>query len=262
MQRDDVARAEYLGQVAALDVSRKIAVDEVGIAGDDAVEHVAADVRHPLADTAQPHDAERHVARAAQRSRREVVPLAGVDVAVVGDDVAHQREGERKRMRRDLADAVVRRIGDPDAVPRAGLGVDGIEAGADAADDARRSASAATTRSVIGAYCSRMPSQSRAASMTAVLGLCLRDHEVDAGGGEERALELDVRKIVVGEQDPGHGRVGDEPDAIGGRQLRSSSSDASGFAAPQSDRGERYVVGAHWSSGLTDLHASPLRAPL
>ena len=64
------------------------------------------------------------------------MPLAGVDVAMVGDDVAHQRERQRERVRRDLADAVVGRIRDPHAVPRAGLGIDRVEAGADPAHDA------------------------------------------------------------------------------------------------------------------------------
>ena len=67
------------------------------------------------------------------------------------------------------------------------------------------SGSAATTRSVIGAYWSRMPQQPCAARDHVVLGLALRDHEVDAGRGEEVALEVDVGEVVVGEQDAGHG---------------------------------------------------------
>ena len=59
-----------------------------GIAGDDALEHVAADVRHPLADAPEADDAERHVADAAQGPGRQVMPLPRVDVAMVGDDVA------------------------------------------------------------------------------------------------------------------------------------------------------------------------------
>ena len=39
-----------------------------------------------------------------------------------------------------------------------------------------------------------------------VLGLALCSDELDAGGGEEVALEIEVRKLVVGKQDFGHGR--------------------------------------------------------
>ena len=83
MQADDVALREQAGEVGALDVRRKVAVDQVGIARDHALEDVARNVRHALADAAQPDDAQRHVARAPERARRKVVPLAGLDVAVV-----------------------------------------------------------------------------------------------------------------------------------------------------------------------------------
>ena len=68
---------------------------------------------------------------------RRVVPVPGGHVAVPGDDVAHRRERHRQRVRRDLADAVVGRVRHPDAVPRAGRGVDGVVAGPDAAHDAQ-----------------------------------------------------------------------------------------------------------------------------
>ena len=52
--------------------------------------------------------------------------------------------------------------------------------------------SAATTRSVIGAYWIRKASKSRARRDHVVLGPALRDDELDAGGGEQLALELEV----------------------------------------------------------------------
>ena len=67
VQRDDVALARTARRGCARSTyAGKVAVDEVGIAGDDALEHVARDVRHPLADAAQADDAERHVATAAR----------------------------------------------------------------------------------------------------------------------------------------------------------------------------------------------------
>ena len=93
-----------------------------------------------------------------KRPRRQVMPFSGVDVAVVGDDVPGERQGERQRVRRDLAHAVVGRIRDPDAVPCAqAVGVDRVEAGADPAHDAELRQRRSTTRSVIGEYWSRRP---------------------------------------------------------------------------------------------------------
>ena len=66
VQRDHVGLAEESLEVGALDVGRKVAVDEIGIAGDDPLENVARDVRHALADAPEAHDAERHLACAAQ----------------------------------------------------------------------------------------------------------------------------------------------------------------------------------------------------
>ena len=71
-----------------------------------------------------------------QRSRRQVVPAAAADVVVVADDVAQRCQRQRQRVRRDLAHAVIGRIGHPDAVRPAGFDVDGVEAGADPAHDA------------------------------------------------------------------------------------------------------------------------------
>ena len=204
MQRDDVALGEHAGEVAALDVRGKVAVDDVGIAGDDAPEHVATDVRHPLADPAQADDAERHVADPAERSGRKVVPFRRVDVAMVGDDVAHEGERQRQGMRRDLADAVVGRIGDPDAMLRAGVGVHGVETGADPAHDAdlrQRGDDALGDRRVLQQDAGAVARGGDHVS----LGLALCGDELDAGRGEQVALEPEIGKIVVGEQDPGHG---------------------------------------------------------
>ena len=59
-----------------------------------------------------------------------------MNVVVVAHDVADHREHHRERVQRYLAHAVVRRIGDPHAVPGAGLGVDRVVARANATDDA------------------------------------------------------------------------------------------------------------------------------
>ena len=136
VQRHDVAFREESSDVASLDVRGKIPVDDVGIAGENAVEHVAADMRHPLSDPTEADDAERHVADPTHRTGRQVMPFACVDVAMVGDDVAHGRERQRERVRRDLPDTVIGRIRDPDAVPCAGVRVDRVEARAHPAHDA------------------------------------------------------------------------------------------------------------------------------
>ena len=64
--------------------------------------------------------------------------------------------------------------------------------------------SAATTRSEIGAYWSRIPAQPRGRRDHVVLGLALRGRELDTGRREQVALELDVGEVVVGEEDSGH----------------------------------------------------------
>ena len=94
--------------------------------------------------------------------------------------------------------------------------------------------SAATTRSVIGAYCSRMPAQSRAAAITSSSVLHCAVDELDAGARRRVALELEVGKVVVGEQDVGHGGAD-----FGGRRTGT--------------RAQRYVRRRNWSSGLTAL---------
>jgi hypothetical protein len=88
VQRHDVALSEGFGQRDPLDVCGEIAVDNVRIARDYPLEHIAADMRHALADSPEPDDAQRHVAGAAQFPRRKVMPLPRIDVAMVGNDVA------------------------------------------------------------------------------------------------------------------------------------------------------------------------------
>ena len=136
VQRDDISLARELGERGrAFDIGGKIAVDDVRIIGDDALEHVARNVRHALADTAQTDDAQHQLGWTTHRSRRHEVPLAGVDVGVVGNDVADRRQGERQRMRGDFSDAVVGRVRNPNAGGGTGFGVHRIVAGADPADD-------------------------------------------------------------------------------------------------------------------------------
>ena len=198
-------------------------------------------MRHSLSDAAETDDAERHVAGAMKLARGKVMPLPGMNVAVISDDVAHQRERERQRMGRHLADAVVGRIGEPDAVPRAGVGIDRVVAGADAAHDAKLrqcSKDALGDRRVL-----EQDARAIAGGRDhVVLGLALRDGELDAGGGEELALDLEVVKFVVGEQDAGHD----------GGKLRNG-----GWSAAQ-----RYVRRRNWSSGLTDCGSWLAMRPL
>src|SRR5208283_2650642 len=93
VRADRVALGKQAPEIGgALDVRRKIPVDEIGIEGEHAAKHVARQVRHAFADAAEPDDAQRHVCGAPQRSGRQVMPAAGADVAMVGNHVAQQRE--------------------------------------------------------------------------------------------------------------------------------------------------------------------------
>ena len=134
--------------------------------------------------------------RPRERARRQVVPVPVADVAVIGDDVADRGERQRQRVRGDFADAVVGRIGDPDAGPLAGFGVDRVVPRADAAHDAELGQRGDDLRAVIGAYCRRIARQPRAMRDHVVLGLALRDHDLDAGRREQRALEVEVGVVV------------------------------------------------------------------
>ena len=59
--------ASSVSERDALDVGGEVAVDQVGVVGDDALEDVARHVRHPLADAPEADDAERELRGAAQR---------------------------------------------------------------------------------------------------------------------------------------------------------------------------------------------------
>jgi hypothetical protein len=84
---------------------------------------------------------------------------------------------------------------------------------ADAAHDAEARQRRGRPRSVIGAYCSRMPRASFAAAITSSSVLHCATVEPDAVALEEVALERDVVVVVVGEQDRGHRRRGAARDA-------------------------------------------------
>ena len=93
-----------------------------------------------------------------------------------------ERERQRQRVRRDFADAVVGRIGDPDAVPRAGVGVDGVEARADPAHDAerrQRGDDALGDRRVLEQDAARSPARRRSRRPRSCTA---RRDELDAGG--------------------------------------------------------------------------------
>ena len=122
---------------------------------------------------------------------------------MVGDDVAHEGERQPERVRRDLADAVVRRIGDPDTVLRAGVGVHGVETGADPAHDADVGQRRDDAFGDGGVLQQDGGAVARGRDHVGV-GFALRGDELGAGRGEEIALESDIGIIVVGEKDLGH----------------------------------------------------------
>ena len=165
----------------ALDVGREVAIDQERIARDDPLEHVARDVRHPLADAPEADDAERQFGRPAQRARRQVVPLAVADVVVVArrrcaaTRAPAPAHASRLRRRRSPASSRPRRRAPCRRRRRR-------------CRSRRRSGSRCRVRAapqrraaVIGAYCSRMPTQPRAASITCASWSALRDFEFEAG---------------------------------------------------------------------------------
>ena len=102
---------------------------------------------------------------------------------MVSDDITHQRQSQRKRVGGHLADAVVRRIGDPYAMPSAARRVDRVEARADAAHDAelrQRGADAVRDRRLLEQHAGAIPR----GRDDVVLGLALRDRDLDSGCGE------------------------------------------------------------------------------
>jgi hypothetical protein len=108
-------------------------------------------------------------------------------------------------MGRNLADTIVGGIRDPYAVPRACLRVDRVEAGADPAHDAE-ARQRCDDAFGDGGVLQQDAGASGGCGNHLVLGLALRCRQLDARGGEEVALEIEIRKLVVGEEDFGHGR--------------------------------------------------------
>ena len=109
-------------------------------------------------------------------------------------------------MRRNLADAVVGRVGDPYAVARAGLGVDRVEARADAAHDAELG-----QRAQDGFGDRRSLQQDAGAAPRRGDDLAFRpaasDRELDSRVGEDLSLLVDVDVVVVGIQNACHRRL-------------------------------------------------------
>src|ERR1700674_1707384 len=166
------------------------------------------------------------------------MPLAGPDVAVVGDDVPDQREYERQGVRRDFADAVIGRVGHPYAMPRARGSVDGIETRADPADNPEL-----RQRGDDPLGDGRVLQQDAGATGGGRdhvrLGSALRGDELDARAREQLALEIDIRELVIGKQYLGHrwrrstrhGRIGPKPRyvAVARRSRRPESRTADGY---------------------------------
>ena len=139
------------------------------------------------------------------------------------------------------------------------------------------SGSAATTRAVIGAYWQQDAGAVARRGDHVVLGPALRGDELDAGGGEQLALQLDVGEIVVGEQDLGHGgrgrRIADaQPYLVAGDrssgldQLRSPGERRRARAAPLGraaghPRDAAIIAGSPTSRTCAHRRQSPTRIP-
>jgi hypothetical protein len=78
-----------------------------------------------------------------------------------------------------------------------------------------------------------------------VLRLALGGDELDARGAQKVALERDIRKLVVGKQDSGHG---------------SGSGSSRREARLAGGRAQRYVARGDWSRGLTGFRSPAARA--
>ena len=60
MRRNDIGQAEQFMKIArAFNESRKVAIDQIRVVGNDALEHVARHVRHAFADPPEADDTER-----------------------------------------------------------------------------------------------------------------------------------------------------------------------------------------------------------
>ena len=108
-------------------------------------------------------------------------------------------------MRRDFSNAVIGRIGQPYAAALTRGNVDRVDARADPAHDAdvgQRIEDALGDRRVL------QQDRATTASMhnDIFLSLALGDGQFGSRVVEERALQIDVGKIVVGEKDGGHRR--------------------------------------------------------
>ena len=132
------------------------------------------------------------------------MPCAGSYVAVVGHDAPRRRECQRQSVRRDFANSVVGRVGEPYALALACRGIDGIVASADPAHDpdvGQRRQDARRDRRKLqenaAASCSRRDHL--------VFCFALSDDDVDPRTGEKRAFELDVGVVVVGVEDSRQG---------------------------------------------------------
>ena len=158
MQRQHIRLLKQFLPADPLDKAGKVAIDDVGVAGDHPRETVAADAA--CACRCGPA----RVCPASCRARRSCGPALRSSTfrcACRGrtGQVAKQRQRHRQRMGCDFADAVVRRVGDPDTMARR-VGIDGVEPCAVAANesDLRQ---CRNTPSATGAYCTSSPSHPR-----------------------------------------------------------------------------------------------------
>ena len=120
---------------------------------------------------------------------------------------ASRRERERDRVRRDLLDAVVRRVGDGDTAPRGCLDVDHVPADPEPADEAAVCGSRASTASR-----DRRPLDDQRVRVLrcgdhVVLASTVRPSDSKAGRYQEQLLDLARREVRVGDDDErcGHG---------------------------------------------------------
>src|SRR5450830_1774857 len=200
MQRYGVGLRKQFFLADAFDIRRKIAVDDVWIAGDHALETVAADMRHSLANAAEAQNADCHVGNTLHLAGRREMPLSGLYVPIVERDMPQQRQRHRKRMGGNLADAVIGRVADPHAMRFRIGGIDGVEASAVTADNPDLGAGL----EYFGIDRRVLHQQTLAAGRRGnhiLLGATLRGNNLDAGSAIQRLLQFKIGKVIIGNQD-------------------------------------------------------------
>ena len=127
------------------------------------------------------------------------MPATRFDIAVIDHQMTDQRQRHRERVRRHLADAVVRRVGHPHAVAATRFGIDRVESRAVAAhqsDTRQRRQHAIGDRSVLKQQRIALACGGDQIVFAAALGVDV----LNTARAKHFALELDVGEVVVGDQ--------------------------------------------------------------